>query len=187
MAGFLFDKNTMFDIIPDRSQDLVDQLNSVMRFAIYFTIIIFALKRDIRAIYFTIFVAFITWIIYKQYAAEDSDKRELFNRLGIKEDFKSRNCVKPSKNNPFMNVSRVDYADFPNRPKACSIKDSAKETSEFFEKGLNRKEDDVFFKSASDRQFFTMPFTTIPNDQTGFAKWLYNIGPTCKEKTVACQ
>ena len=176
----------MFNIIPDSSQDVVDQLNSVMRFSIYFSIIILALKHDVRAIYFTIFVAFVTWIIYTQYVAEDHTKRELFDRLGIKADFKKRNCIKPTENNPFMNVSRVDYADFPNRPKACSIQDSAKETGEFFEKGLYRKEDDVFFKSASDRQFFTMPFTTIPNDQTGFAKWLYNIGPTCKEKTIAC-
>ena len=31
-----------------------------------------------------------------------------------------------------------------------------------------------------------MPSTTMPNDQTAFAKWCYNTGPTCKERTLYC-
>ena len=37
-----------------------------------------------------------------------------------------------------------------------------------------------------ERQFYTTPINTIPNDQTEFAKWLYDSGPTCKEKTTEC-
>jgi hypothetical protein len=31
-----------------------------------------------------------------------------------------------------------------------------------------------------------MPSTTIPNNQTSFAKWCYSVGPTCKEKSIYC-
>jgi len=39
----------------------------------------------------------------------------------------------------------------------------------------------------SKRQFYRTPSTTIPNDQTGFAKWLYQVpGKTCKEDSSSC-
>ena len=31
-----------------------------------------------------------------------------------------------------------------------------------------------------------MPVTNLTNDQTEFAKWLYDNGPTCKEDTTLC-
>ena len=31
-----------------------------------------------------------------------------------------------------------------------------------------------------------MPVTNVYNDQTEFAKWLYDTGPTCKENTINC-
>ena len=40
---------------------------------------------------------------------------------------------------------------------------------------------DIFGKNNSQRQFYTMPVTTIPNNQTQFANWLYKTEPTCKE------
>ena len=31
-----------------------------------------------------------------------------------------------------------------------------------------------------------MPSTTLPNNQTEFAKWCYNTGPTCKDQNIQC-
>lgn len=186
---FLFDKNSLFDIIPTKSQTLIEQLNSAMRFSIYFSLILWVFKEfDFRVWFFAIFVGVVTWMIYNSSVATDESKNKLYNKLGIVEDFynKKQLCVKPTKDNPFMNVTLVDYADFPNRPPACSIKESNNEVAALFEEGLNRDEHDVYFKSASDRQFFTMPFTTIPNDRGTFADWLYKTGPTCKEKNLKC-
>ena len=186
IVGFVTNKDTLLDIIPDKSHTLTEQLNCAMRFAIYFTIILIIVKQDIRVLYFTVFVGAVTWIIFTQYTTENDEKKELFKLLNIETDFKKRPCVKPTKDNPFMNVTAIDYTDFANRPKACTINDSKEETNALFEQGLHRSEDDVFFKSASDRQFFTMPFTTIPNDQKGFAEWLYKTAPTCKENGLKC-
>jgi hypothetical protein len=184
IKAFLFNKDTIFDIIPDKSQTLVEQLNNVMRFTIYFTIIVLIVKQDVRVLFFIVFAGIITWMIYTQYDAKNSDKIKLYDKLGIAEDFYNKACVKPTKDNPFMNVSPIDYADFPNRPKACSIQDSSADTARLFEQGLHREEDDVYNKSASDRQYFTMPFTTIPNDRGSFTDWLYKTGPTFKEQGI---
>jgi hypothetical protein len=46
--------------------------------------------------------------------------------------------------------------------------------------------DDLFNRNTSQRQFYTTPVTTIPNDQTGFARWLYKLPETCKENQSNC-
>lgn len=187
ISGFIMNKDTLVDIIPDKSQSLAEQLNCAMRFTVYFTLALLIIKQDVRVLYFIVFVGVVTWLIYTQSVHESADKKELFGMLNIEHDFKNRPCTKPTKDNPFMNVTAADYTDFPNRPKACAIKDSKEDVAALFEQGLNRMENDVFLKNASDRQFFTMPFTTIPNDQKGFAEWLYKTGPTCKENSIKCR
>ena len=34
------------------------------------------------------------------------------------------------------------------------------------------------------RQFYTMPISSVPNDQTAFANWLYGTENTCKEGSI---
>ena len=34
------------------------------------------------------------------------------------------------------------------------------------------------------RNFYTTPINTVPNNQTEFAKWLYDKGPTCIKKLL---
>ena len=40
---------------------------------------------------------------------------------------------------------------------------------------------DIYNNRNSQRQYYTMPNTQIPNDQTSFARWLYATPPSCKE------
>ena len=50
-----------------------------------------------------------------------------------------------------------------------------------FNNDLYLDSNDLFNRRNSQRQFYTMPNTSIPNKQGDFAKWLYDRGPTCKE------
>lgn len=183
---FLLNPETIVDIIPSKSQVLVQQLNSFVRLAVYFSVIVYVLKRDSSVFFFPIFVGLITFFIYENRTTLDLKQRELFSRMNVTEDGQ---CVKPTKENPFMNVSYVDYNDFPNRPPACNItnKEVKEEVQEILEESCYRDYDDVYGRKANDRQFYTNPITTIPNDQGGFANWLYNSGKeTCKEKSIQC-
>ena len=40
-----------------------------------------------------------------------------------------------------------------------------------------RDPNDIYNRISSERQFYTTPNTTVPNDQTGFAKWLASSMP----------
>ena len=83
-----------------------------------------------------------------------------------------------------MNVLMNDYVHNPKRPEACNVSKPVveKKIKQYFENDLYMNIDDVFNKNSSYRQFYTTPSTTIPNDQEGFAKWLYfSEDKTCKE------
>jgi len=90
----------------------------------------------------------------------------------------------PSARNPFMNVLVDEYKYKPRRAKAASVLDpSVKITfDDFFRTEFARDPTDVFGRNQSQREFITMPSTSIPNDQESYQNWLYKIpGKTCKE------
>jgi len=90
----------------------------------------------------------------------------------------------PSAKNPFMNVLIDQLKYNVTRPMAVTIFDpSVKVTlDDFFRTEFYSDPTDVFGKTQGQRQFVSMPSTTIPNDVDSYQKWLYKIpGKTCKE------
>ena len=89
-------------------------------------------------------------------------------------------CVKPTQENPFMNPSLIGIN---NKYNSCSIENKhIKDNIDyFFNKNVFRETDDIYDKSLLDRQFYTVPSTSIPNNREKLASWLYERGPTCKE------
>jgi len=184
VLGFFKDTSHFSEFIPDRSMTLTAQLNAVFRFALYLTIILLVIKQDLRSIYIVVFVGFITWIIYVQDTSTNKLKNQVLETLNIGTDVKNRACYKPTSDNPFMNVSLGDYKEFPNRPKACDVLKHDKEVTDLFETtggSFVRATDDIYNRGGGDRQFYTNPSTTIPNDQEGFARFLFPLGKTLKE------
>ena len=121
-------------------------------------------------------IMFITIIIHMNY----NNTTELFqnNKVIINEN-------RPSTiHNPLMNLSVSDY----NSNKNIIIDKNV--TNETINKNLVHdlpyNEDGGSNQKMFERSFYTMPVTNLYNDQTEFAKWLYDTGPTCKENTILC-
>jgi hypothetical protein len=187
---FIIDVNNASKFIPDNQMTLDEQLNAVVRFSIYFSILTLVIKRDYRILFFVVFTAFMTLVIRKYNENAQSKRKTVLEKLDLGDERGRGLCMKPTKENPFMNVRMSDYKDFPSRPPACNIakRPVNKLAQNYFNDGLYRNVDDIFGRQASDRQFYTMPVTTIPNDQTKFAEWLYRApGSTCKEKAAVCR
>jgi len=90
----------------------------------------------------------------------------------------------PTDRNPFMNVLLDEIKYNPTRPAAANIGDKNVKITldDFFRVEFTSDPTDVFGRSQSQRQFITMPSTTVPNDQDSYQNWLYKIpGKTCKE------
>ena len=104
--------------------------------------------------------------------------------------------VKPTENNPMMNVLLTDLAYNPNRDEAkLSFKeDVEKEINENVKRQIisNNGLDDRLFKNTNDemqfdysmRSFYTTANTQIPNAQNDFAEWCYGDMPSRKEGTI---
>jgi len=106
-------------------------------------------------------------------------------------DYNKKNCKKPTIDNPFMNfnvenfnVKEDDYVP----PVACNADD--KEIKDDivikFDERLFKNADQLWGNENSQRQFYTRPIQTIPNQQTEFAKWLWHVPKTCKENQEEC-
>jgi hypothetical protein len=90
----------------------------------------------------------------------------------------------PSPKNPFMNVLIDEIKYNPKRPEAADIGSPVVKATldDFFRVNWYSDPTDVFGKSQSQRQFITMPSSTVPNDRDSFQNWLYKIpGKTAKE------
>ena len=86
--------------------------------------------------------------------------------------------------NPFMNVLIDEIKYNPTRPPAANSSSLNNKLllDDFFRVQFTSDPTDVFGKTQSQRQFITMPSTTVPNDQASYQDWLYKIpGKTCKE------
>lgn len=155
------------------------KLNSIVRLCLYISLILFFYKKNINYFYIFLSSLVITYLIFKGY----DYRYEIIKKSPKYLEFK-KNIVKPTKHNPFMNVLLEDY----NKPLRTTIlennisnKKIKKQINQKFNHNLYSDINDVFNKNNSQRQFYTTPITTIPNNQDSFSKWLYKTGPTCKE------
>ena len=74
-----------------------------------------------------------------------------------------------------MNTLVSDYKNNTQKKSACKyIPDIKKKIENNFDNNLYKDIGDIYGKNSSQRQFYTMPNTQIPNDRKQFANWLYN-------------
>jgi hypothetical protein len=199
----LFDKNKLSEFFPTNSMSIEEVLNALVRASIYLSVCLFVYKRNMNVFFISIGTLVITYLIH-QYRPihkgsnsniknnsgsnrknmSSSGSVEGFNNYEHDEFLQNKVCVTPTVNNPFMNVSMSDYKSMPNREVCDDVLDNPyikQDINSKFNHGLYQDVGDVWGKNNSQRQFYTMPNTSIPNKQKDFALWLYNRGPTCKE------
>jgi len=186
----LYDKERLTEFFPSGEMTMIEKLNAITRLSIYAGIILSILTYKYLYLYIPIIVLLFTYLIY--YMKKDELEFYLTNT-----DYTKNNVNKnlannigntfPTQSNPFMNFNVI--TDNPKRPSAITSYDNKiikKDIESKFNHNLYRDVSDLYGNNNSQRQYYTMPSTTFPNDQTSYAKWLYNTGPTCKEDGVKC-
>lgn len=168
----LLDRKMFHIFFPTSNMNLISKLNSMTRLSLYISLLLFLYNGSINYFYIFIVTLIITFLIYK--GQIDIQQIDSFKNL-------KKKIIKPTNDNPFMNIALDDYLK---NPKRCSQKITSsvkKDIQKKFNNNLYKDINDVFSRKNSQRQFYTVPVTTIPNNQEEFSKWLYDIGPTCKE------
>ena len=208
--SILWDKRRFIEFFPNPSLSLAEKLNALVRLSIYISIVLMVFYGNYLYIYIPIVVLAFTFLIFNNYKEPKKEQLQGFKSLlntssdnqPVDENlqdatqletsldeyrFNKDECTKPTINNPMMNINLI--TDKRNKPAACEYYDdpqTAAEVEKKFEYNLYRDVSDLYNKRNSQRQYYTAPSTTIPNEQTAFAKWLYLSPPTCKEDTIRC-
>ena len=191
--GVLFRKDRLVEFIPTYDMSLEERLNAITRMCVYASLILLAYKGKTWTLYIGILGMAFTLFLFKaqpevkeppKYPTNETPKTDDPNPFIPSEQPK---CIPPTENNPFMNVMLNEYVDNPTRPSACEYSEVRGELENNFYNNLYQDVDEVLWnKNNSQRQFFTMPWTTIPNEQGQFARWLYKVGGVCKQDQSAC-
>jgi hypothetical protein len=123
------------------------------------------------------------------YYSNKTPSRSSHSKIPLDEliKYEKKTCRQPSQDNPFMNPLTTHFNNG-DQPSACNADDDTikDRIDADFNMDLFRDVDDLFNVKNSQRQFYTMPNTQIPNDQTAFANWCYGNSPACKENQEQC-
>lgn len=189
----LFRNGNYYRIFPSKNMTNTEMLNALTRFFLYISILYLVFFPNSQYIYIPVVAILAIVIIYlinenNETISNDTDNYEQEEFVELANDPVSKICQIPTKGNPFMNITVADLMDRRNRPPACNPNNEkiSEQINQYFDYNLFRNVEDVYDRGYEQRQFYTMPSTTIPNDQTTFAKWLYQLPQTCKENTTNC-
>lgn len=192
----LFSKDSITEIFPSKKYDILRKLNAIVRLSIFYSLIMYFIRKNTKYLLIPFVVMGITWLIW--YKQDDIHKNNILNdsisdKLDdlVKINDLNTECRVPTKDNPFMNPTLSDYGNNKSiPPKSCPSYNNIgvqKRIDELFNEDLFRNVKDIFGKENSQRQFYTVPVNQVPNDQDGFANWCYGTPATCKEgNKIAC-
>lgn len=96
-------------------------------------------------------------------------------------------CNRPTKDNPYMNPSILDYENG-NIPKPCNVDDNEIQTKvrNCYNEDLYRNLDDLFDKKNSERQFYSVPRENYTGNNADFAHYLYHDTGGCRGPDQKC-
>lgn len=188
----ILDMEKINEIYPKKDMSYQQKTNSLVRLTLIVGVVLSLLNGNSNWLIIPVAYMTMTYVLYL-FRIEKVNKE--VKKIGpnatqkdlpkdIKEKFtnviQKDNCAKISTKNPFMNAMPFDNR---NRNPACNVLNEDKQMNieENFNKNLFRDAGDIFDKNNGQRQFYTMPSTTYPNNRTSFANWLYKTPPTCKE------
>lgn len=167
----LFAKDTWSKFVPTKDMTTPEALNSVVRFATYFSLILFA-ATSVGAYVMAIPVVMVTTILLYN----------LFPNGTTIESFAEPKkkagpqYTMPTKENPFMNVLLTEIQDDPHREDAAPTnrRDVKAELYKAFQatSDLHMDTTDLFDQAQAMRTFHTLQSSKVPNDLDGFKAWL---------------
>lgn len=216
--SILYSTGKLMDFIPLESQTFSEKINAIIRMSIYTALLLYLYYGNASYLYIIIVAMIVSYLYvaletkkninktttegFEPVADTVSKTPEYFSELN--QEYASASitptsadsCTRPTADNPFMNFTMADRTNISsdgkiiNRAAACDTNDASikSEIRTTFNEGLYLDVNDLFERHNSQREFYTMPSTTLYSDPEGkFKNWLYNSPSTCKEDTTKCQ
>ena len=190
--SILYNKNYLLEIIPKKEYDFSRKLNAVVRFSVYYSILLYIFKRDSNILCFPFITIVITVFLHRTNRDETNDDamKGLMSSKGHTSmedidamimDINKDIFREPDDDNPMMNQNTFDLYENKKAVPTYNNPGMKRKVEETLDNGIFKDSNDLFNRRNSQRQWYTMPNTEAMNKQTEFAKWCYMTPPTCKE------
>ena len=172
----------MLNIVPLINMSMKDKILAIINLIIFLSIILTLIFKKLVFILIGLSLIIIIFFVYIYNEKIEIETNETLSNRNLS-IIDNKICVKPSLDNPFMNPSIIDYYNNNNNIKACSYNNKTIEenVNNFFKNNIYKDVNDIYERNFSERQFYTVPASTIPNDRHSYEQWLYYRGKTCKE------
>ena len=190
--SILYNKNYLLEIIPKKEYDFNRKLNAVVRFTIYYGILLYIFKRDKNILCLPFITVVITVYLHKTSKddKQDDNFKGLMNTKGstnlseidmMIDEINTDVYRIPEIDNPMMNQNTFDLYENKKAIPTYNNPGVKRKVEETLDSQVFKDSNDLFNRRNSQRQWYTMPNTEAMNKQTEFAKWCYMTPPTCKE------
>lgn len=178
------------------TETLAQSCNVYTRLIMLSMIVIYCITKKINYIYIGIFLILVIIIMYYS-AKKDAFENYASNVSNVSNDFRGNASyllsqaqlpertsdnfdTKAPVNNPLKNVPITDYDKKQEYSQATM---SNADMSKFIKDKMFQTADQYIFDRDT-RQYYTMPTSSVPNDQDAFAQWLYGTENVCKEGSI---
>lgn len=191
--SILFNRNRLIEFVPTSDMTWKERLNALTRLFVYAGLLLMMYLGKAWPMYFGLVGLLMTLFLFRfgpkdpvvyteaptSHPTTESDNPYIPPNQPA--------CIPPTRNNPFGNVLQNEYIDNPLRAPACDYDTVKDEVENQWSYNLYQDVGEAIWnRNNSQRQFYTTPNTTIPNDQGAFANWLFKSPATCKEDQMAC-
>jgi len=174
----IFKTSELLNFWPTASQTARERVASTTRFILYATCIIYIINRDVRVFALGILALAILYYLMTMNMISDGKLRPSATDGRVPGPLRGEVTL-PTLNNSMGNVLLSDYVDNPDRPAAAWYPSMRAEVQTTWSQihPFERQRD-------AERNFYTMPSSTIPNDQAAFAYGAYGkpFAPKCHDQ-----
>jgi hypothetical protein len=174
----IFNSNELLDFWPTAKQSARDRVLATTRFVLYASVITYLITRDSRIFALAIVVLCVLYYLWSAGLVTDGKIRPTNSDGRAPSAFRGE-VVMPTQDNIMGNVLLSDYTDYPDRPSAAWYPSVRQEVKNLWSQvhPFERVRD-------AERNFYTMPVSTIPSDQNAFAQAAYGkkFAPMCKDQ-----
>jgi Family of unknown function (DUF5762) len=194
--NILLDPRFATEFFPVESMDYNQKLNAVTRVVLVMTAVSFLITQNARLLAVSVITLVSVFVLHKFKSDADARKRgRRAEGFGARKDSTVK-FQEPTTTNPFSNVLPGDYAAAADKLPAAplddpKIADQVLSKTQTMINKANVGQPDISAKLFRDlgeqltleqsmRPFYSMPSTTIPNDQKAFLDFCYGDMASCK-------
>jgi hypothetical protein len=169
--SILFRPDTWFAFVPTAGMSVDDALNSVVRFTVYLSILLFVCSMEVKYFVYVPVVMGITVALHQLYP-NTKKITEQFRMGTAVSSFTGEGLTMPTQDNPFMNPTLIDINENPKRKPSADPTDRAvrDQVNKHFAQTSNIYMDttDIFQTVTAQRNFYTVP----DDDHAGLLQFL---------------